>query len=474
MADFSALCEGTLISQLATGTTTGVTVQLKKVNELYSTVTWPTGAHEIMLVRQSEDGLLAERVVVASGTTQSNTTGVVTLGTLTRNCSLTDGTDTTGTSATITWPPSTLVYVTWGIRDADQTVFKNEVNTLTGSGAIRSSSTTTPVVRLNSVTTTQRNNMTPGNGDMVYDSTLNQAYKYEGGAWAAIATGTFSDAANATAGKVDLATAAEVAAGTANDATSGAPNVIPVSIVKTSSTGATNGTVPALNASVALDRTIGGLGTVTGGTAYTLIANGTTATGPTQNLASAGTANQVLTSNGAAALPTFQDIKTFMKPVFLSGVTSTTLTNPTSATDFDTHTYTIPANNLITGVIYKFSFATTVTHGTSGTYRVGLELGGTEAAAITLSAATGTAYTIFEGTIMGTAAASASSAVRVHIKASKIDGSPAVVGVAYAAANFATNGDLAITFTARFGTSDGGNTTAGLMSEIWKSSTTAF
>lgn len=42
-------------------------------------------------------------------------------------------------------------------------------------------------------------------------------------------------------------------------------------------------------------------------TAYAVLAGGTTSTSPIQSIASVGTAAQVLTSNGAGALPTFQD-----------------------------------------------------------------------------------------------------------------------------------------------------------------------
>jgi hypothetical protein len=41
-------------------------------------------------------------------------------------------------------------------------------------------------------------------------------------------------------------------------------------------------------------------------TAYAVICGGTTTTGPVQSVASVGTSGQVLTSNGAGALPTFQ------------------------------------------------------------------------------------------------------------------------------------------------------------------------
>ena len=50
----------------------------------------------------------------------------------------------------------------------------------------------------------------------------------------------------------------------------------------------------------------GGSG-VTSFTAYTTLFGGTTSTGNLQNAASVGTSGQVLTSNGAGALPSFQD-----------------------------------------------------------------------------------------------------------------------------------------------------------------------
>lgn len=54
---------------------------------------------------------------------------------------------------------------------------------------------------------------------------------------------------------------------------------------------------------------VGGGGTGgTSFTAYTLICAGTTTTGAFQNVASVGTSNQVLTSNGASALPSFQAV----------------------------------------------------------------------------------------------------------------------------------------------------------------------
>ncbi|MDC7243660.1 MAG: hypothetical protein PQJ44_06965 [Sphaerochaetaceae bacterium] len=57
----------------------------------------------------------------------------------------------------------------------------------------------------------------------------------------------------------------------------------------------------------------GGTG-VTSTTAYAVICGGTTSTAALQSIASVGTSGQVLTSNGAGALPTFQDATGSMPP----------------------------------------------------------------------------------------------------------------------------------------------------------------
>jgi hypothetical protein len=62
----------------------------------------------------------------------------------------------------------------------------------------------------------------------------------------------------------------------------------------------------AINAPLPLAVTQGGSGLQTLTTAYAVVCAGTTATGNLQPTASAGTAGQVLTSNGASALPSFQ------------------------------------------------------------------------------------------------------------------------------------------------------------------------
>lgn len=67
-------------------------------------------------------------------------------------------------------------------------------------------------------------------------------------------------------------------------------------LYSTSSSALTAGTLPVA---------AGGTG-ATSQTAYALLCGGTTSTGPFQSIASVGTSGQILTSNGAGALPTFQ------------------------------------------------------------------------------------------------------------------------------------------------------------------------
>ncbi len=63
--------------------------------------------------------------------------------------------------------------------------------------------------------------------------------------------------------------------------------------------------INSLTLSTALTVPNGGTG-VASNTAYAVLCGGTTSTNPIQSIASVGTATQVLTSNGAGALPTFQ------------------------------------------------------------------------------------------------------------------------------------------------------------------------
>jgi hypothetical protein len=69
--------------------------------------------------------------------------------------------------------------------------------------------------------------------------------------------------------------------------------------------------VPIISQGAASDPAVAGGGTgSTSFTAYTPVCGGTTTTGALQSVASIGTTGQVLTSNGAGSLPTFQNVGT--------------------------------------------------------------------------------------------------------------------------------------------------------------------
>lgn len=469
MSDFSSLAEGSLISQLTTGTTTSVTVQLKKINGVYSTVTWPTGAHEIMLVRQTEDGIYAERCPVASGTTQSNTTGVVTLGTLTRNCSMTDGTDTTGSAATITWPVNTKVYVPWSIRDADRTAFKNEAQTFsalqTVSAGLTASGTTAGITNT-TMTTAQRDTWGATNGRQVYNSTTGQTNWVEGGAWVANAAGgTVADGSATVAGKFEEATVAEQEALTATGGTGA--RLIPA-VANMTITTATSGKIPALNTAGKLDVAIGGTGVASPTSGALLVGAGTSA----MTLIGPGSSGQVPLSNGTTIA--MGAAPNYTKVVLLSGTSSTTLTNPTSITYFDTYTYTIPANDLVSGVAYEWEIAGTYAWA-AGAINLTHTLGSTDlvTGGVTLGTPNATGRFCWKGRIYGTTTAGASVAVRSNWHLQGTNPTTFQVPDYAATAAIATNGTLALKFGAIFSSSDGANTITINAGVIRRLSTTA-
>jgi hypothetical protein len=84
----------------------------------------------------------------------------------------------------------------------------------------------------------------------------------------------------------------------------------------------------------------GGTG-VTSNTAYSVLCGGTTSTNPIQSVASVGTSGQVLTSNGAGALPTFQTPAGGSVLVQSKQALYTTVTNLTTFIPWDN---TIPQN----------------------------------------------------------------------------------------------------------------------------------
>ena len=100
----------------------------------------------------------------------------------------------------------------------------------------------------------------------------------------------------------------------------------------------------------------GGTGN-TSTTAYAVICGGTTSTGAQQSIASVGTSGQVLTSNGAGALPTFQTLQQANIVAWINFNGSGTPTarasgNVTSITDNNVGDYTINFTNALADANY--------------------------------------------------------------------------------------------------------------------------
>ena len=88
-------------------------------------------------------------------------------------------------------------------------------------------------------------------------------------------------------------------------------------------------------------------------TAYAVICGGTTSTGPEQSIASVGTSGQVLTSNGAGALPTFQTAAGLPTMNIVTGTTQAAVTaNQYVLTNVAATTVTLPASPAAGATVY--------------------------------------------------------------------------------------------------------------------------
>ncbi len=363
----------------------------------------------------------------------------------------------------IPWPKGAKFQVIDDNSYMQNGVFTDTANTFTGKqtfsvpfrGAVYATSGDLPV---------------GGNGDGAAYVTADAVfYDYIGGAWSQRATGTTAAMSTTVAGKAEEGTVAEQASHTATGGT-GARLVPAVANLVTLGADGTwvSGAIPTLNTAKFLDGSIGGTGVASPALGSLLLGGGA---GLAMTALAPGSSGNVLKSNGsvwASGAPTH-----YVQPVFASGVTSTVLTNPTAGTAYDTHTFTIPTSTLIDGVYYKCKVAGTVAHGTSGTFRFGLYLGGSVTTAIIFTASTSSGFFESEITIMGTAAAGGTASVRFITEGTELTATPSYK-LDYTAANQATNGSLSVAFYALFGTSDSGNNTAITMSACEKYSTTAF
>lgn len=314
-------------------------------------------------------GGLDERISFDSASVNS-TTKVTTLSGCVRGLSVTSTTASFGAGTGRIWAKGASIKVIDSASYNQSMALKNAVNAFTAAnsfaGLVTSTaginmSGTTSYLRVPQLTTAQRTALTGANGMIVYDTDLSVHYQYISGAWTTFAAGTTGNAANNTGGKVDLATAAENAAGTATDATSGSPNVIPTSIVKATSSGAVNGTVPMLNSAVMLDGSIGGTGVASPVLGALLIGGG------------AGSAMTPIGPGSAGAIPVSSGTTLAMTTGYtnwlnvLKNVTLDSYSLAASETYALQASYTVPAT-MAAGTTFRFRYHGTYNMNATGSF----------------------------------------------------------------------------------------------------------
>ncbi len=98
--------------------------------------------------------------------------------------------------------------------------------------------TTTGGLKVKSLTTVQRDAITPANGQIIYNTTAGEFQIYQGGAWSTMSSGsTQPNASTTVAGKVEEATSAESIAGTVVGWTGADLFVTPLDIAKNTQSG---------------------------------------------------------------------------------------------------------------------------------------------------------------------------------------------------------------------------------------------
>ena len=154
----------------------------------------------------------------------------------------------------------------------------------------------------------------------------------------ALAAGTLSlttalTAANGGTGLTSPGTVGNILTSTGSAWQSSPASTFVSSVTATSPLSSTGGNTPAISIGSTIGVTLGGTG-VASATAYAVQCGGTTSTGAHQSVASVGTSGQILTSNGAGALPTFQTFTTspIATTVYKTTAGSGTFTIPSGIT----------------------------------------------------------------------------------------------------------------------------------------------
>ena len=253
---------------------------------------------------------------IANGTTgqilQATTSGAPVwgstyAGTVTSVAAITLGTTGTDLSSTVatgtTTPVITLQVPTasatnrGALSAADWTTFNNKgsgtITSVTGTAPVVSSGGTTPAISMAAATTSVDGYLTSTDWNTFNGKQAAGSYVTVGGALGTPSSGTLTNCTFPTLNQN------------------------------------TSGTAAGLSSTLVVSS--GGTGSATA-TAYAVQCGGTTSTGAHQSVASVGTSGQVLTSNGASALPTFQTISSYAGTRGQSFTTGGTFTIPTGIT----------------------------------------------------------------------------------------------------------------------------------------------
>lgn len=441
--------------------TSGITTTATSMTIDYVPVTMTKG---VLLV---DEGLDTEERIGFNGVT-NNGDGTATLTDLSRGLSYTAGGYTEVTANKKQHIAGATVRLVSAHEVFNKIAFLDVANTFaalqTFSAGLTMSGTTAGIQHA-IMTTAQRDTWGATNGRQVYNSTVGQMQWVEGGAWVTNAAGgSVADASTTVAGKVEEGTVAEQGSATATGGTGARLFVAVANLIKTSAGAADENKLCVMNSAGVLDASAGGTGVRNPTSGNLLLGAGSSA----MTLLAPGTSGNVATSNGStwtSAAPTVT-----IKVVYLSGTNSTALTNPTSDTAFDTHTYSVPANEIVAGAGYEFEAAFTGSIA-AGNLNIGVGFGSTS---LVMGNVQSSSHWTLKGFLVGTAAAGAAVAVRgmVQLASGSITAGDAIAQ--YTAVNFATNGGLTLKLFARFSVSNGGNNITCHMAKFTRISSTAF
>ncbi len=182
----------------STTQTTGIVIESPQHNGSNWVFSTTTGG-----VLRISSGTYWEDIYYSSATVSATTNRVTLSGVVRDLCPATLTYVTCGNGRR--WGKGAFVELTQDSRLFNLKVNNDRINT-TGTGfALRGTSTTYPMIRLNSVTTAQRIAMSAANGDLVYDTSTGAIMQYVGGAWGTVGTTTLVNASESAAGKGQLA-----------------------------------------------------------------------------------------------------------------------------------------------------------------------------------------------------------------------------------------------------------------------------